>query len=72
METQTKRFIEQIQTEVEFNVEFTDAILFCTKRYRRIERNRTHYILFTPIWKQIWHRIRGIKPYEDLNYEPKL
>lgn len=69
MDSQPKRFV--IETEEEFNA-FADAILFCTKRYKRIERNRMHYIVFTPLWKQLWHRIRGIKPYEDLNYEPKL
>lgn len=71
MDKTPKTFIELIQTEEDLN-SFADKILFCTERYRRIERNRMHYIVFTPIWKQLWHKITRKKPYEDLGYKPKL
>lgn len=69
MDTETKIFLEKIKTDIEFRNEFINMLNYWHLHYGRVERNRIHYIMFTPIWKQFWHKIRGKKPYENLNYE---
>ena len=72
MDRTTKLFIEKIQTDEEFRTEFIDTLVFWKKNYGRVERNRIHYIVFTPIWKQLWHKITRKKPYEKADYKPTI
>ena len=72
MYTTTKIFIKRMQTDEEFKTEFIDTLMFWKNNYGIVERNRIHYIMFTPIWKQFWHKIRGKKPYEKADYKPTI
>jgi len=72
MDTTTKIFIKRIQTDEEFRTEFIDTLMFWKKNYGIVERNRMHYIVFTPMWKQLWHKIIGKKPYERADYKPTI
>ena len=42
------------------------------RKYDRLKRNKTMYIVFTPRYIRFWHRITGKKPYLDFNYQPKI
>jgi hypothetical protein len=48
--------------------EFYDSLNY----YHRLKINRLMYEVFTPTLIKWWHKLRGKKPYLDLNYEPKI
>jgi hypothetical protein len=42
------------------------------RKYNRLKINRIMYIVYTPRYVRLWHRITGKKPYLDFNYQPKI
>jgi hypothetical protein len=65
MEEKTKKIIQDFKPYI---------INFLKERERRIriDFNKSMYEIFTPFYIQIWHKLKGIKPYENQNYKPKF
>ena len=51
---------------------FKKAIIDCWNHWNRLKRNKMMYNIFTPFYIKWWHKIKGEKPYLELNYEPKI
>lgn len=42
------------------------------RRRERIRFNKDMHEIFTPWYVKLWHKFRGIKPYENIRYSPKF
>jgi len=59
-------------TKILTNEMLLECIGDAWRKYNRLKRNKAMYIVFTPRYIRLWHRITGKKPYLDFNYEPKI
>lgn len=54
------------------STEFKRAFVDCWNDWNRVKRNKMMYDVFTPFYVKWWHKIKGEKPYLNLNYKPKF
>lgn len=69
---ESERFLQKLQTDEKFAKDFIKGISVIIKDKIEEDKRYAYYVIFTPIWKQIWHKIRGIKPYKNHFYKPTL
>ena len=76
MNIKTKCFTERIKTDEKFRkdfiIEIATVIHQCMSEKNDEQRRYAHYVIFTPLWKQISNKIRGKKPYENPHYKPTI
>jgi hypothetical protein len=71
---ESKRLLQKLQTDEKFQKDFVKGMSIIIKD--RIERDEwehkryAHYVFFTPLWKQLWHKVIGVKPYKQHDYMP--
>lgn len=63
----TEEQFKKILTDDQFITEVLDG----WNRYHRLRTNRLMYEVFTPTLIKWWHKVRGKKPYLDVNYKSK-
>lgn len=65
-------FLHLLKTDEQFQNEIVKATR--TFMFEKIDEDRryAHYVIFTPILKQLWNKIRGKKPYKNPHYKPTI
>lgn len=71
---ESKRLLQKLQTDEKFQKDLVIGISIIIKDRieNRIEEDKryAYYVIFTPLWKQLWHKIIGMKPYKQHCYKP--
>jgi hypothetical protein len=69
---ESERLLQKLQIDEKFAKDFIKGISVIIKDRIEEDKRYAYYLIFTPLWKQIWHKIRGIKPYKQYNYKPTI
>lgn len=70
--SESEILLNRLKTDEEFQKDIIKAMAIYMSEKIDEDRRYAYYVIFTPIWKQLWHKILGKKPYQNKNYKPNL
>jgi hypothetical protein len=67
---EAKRLLQKLKTDEKFQKDLVIGISIIINDRIEEDKRYAYYVIFTPLWKQLWHKITGTKPYKQHCYKP--
>lgn len=70
--SESEILLNRLKTDEQFQKDLIKAMATYMSEKIDEDRRYAYYVIFTPVWKQLWHKMIGEKPYQNKNYKPNL